>query len=128
VTTVSNGPKVVVSIVDDDQSVREALPDLVREFGFAAEAFASADDFLRSESVHSSHCLILDIAMPRMSGVVLWQALRSRGYAIPVIFITAESDRDLRPRLIHEGATECLFKPFSDVALHDALVAALGSR
>ena len=122
----SDGRDVLVSIVDDDESVREALPDLVREFGLAAESFDSADDFLVSDAVGRTRCLILDIAMPRMSGPALWQELMARGHLIPIIFITAAVDRQVRPRLLAQGATECLFKPFSDTALRDALHCALG--
>ena len=111
----------LISIVDDDESVRESLPDLLRVFGLTAKAFVSAGDFLGSGSMHDTKCLILDIAMPGMSGLELWQTLKSRGYSIPVIFITADDDRDLRRRLMHQGAIDCLSKPFSDTDLSDAL-------
>ena len=112
---------VLVSIVDDDESVRESLPDLVRQFGFAAEAFGSAEAFLASEVINETRCLILDIAMPGMSGPELQRELKSRQKHIPVIFITAREDRSVRSRLLAEGGVECLFKPFSDKALLDAL-------
>jgi FixJ family two-component response regulator len=115
----------LVSVVDDDQSVREALPDLLREFGFAAEVFSSAEEFLASDYVGQTKCLILDIAMPGMSGPVLQQELTLRGQAIPIVFITAHGDERIRPRLLQQGAVECLFKPFSDTALLGALNAAL---
>jgi FixJ family two-component response regulator len=118
----------LVSIVDDDESVRESLPDLLRELGFAAQAFSSAEAFLASEFVNETRCLILDIAMPGMSGPELQRELASRRQDIPTIFITASADTTLRPRLLADGAVECLFKPFSDTALLDALNAALPMR
>jgi FixJ family two-component response regulator len=119
------GTRSLVSIVDDDESVRESLPDLLIEFGFAARAFSSPEEFLASDSVGQTKCLILDIAMPRMSGPELQQELKLRGREIPIIFITASTDKSVRPRLLEEGAVECLFKPFSDTALLAALRAAL---
>jgi FixJ family two-component response regulator len=118
----------LVSIVDDDESIRESLPDLLRQFGFATEAFSSADAFLASECVAETRCLILDIAMPGMSGPQLQQELVHRRHNIPIVFITASENRDVRLRLIAAGAVECLFKPFSDTALLDALNRALGVR
>src|SRR5258708_36333340 len=114
---------VLVSIVDDDESVRESLPDLVRQFGFAAQAFPTAEAFLASEFVNETGCLILDIAMPGMSGPDLQRELKSRQKPIPIIFITASGDRSVRSRLLADGGVECLFKPFSDTALLDALTA-----
>src|ERR1700704_5437604 len=110
---------VLVSIVDDDEWVRESLPDLVRQFGFAVQAFSSAEAFLASEFVNETRCLILDIAMPGMSGPELRRELASRRQDIPTIFITASGDMTLRSLLLAEGAVECLFKPFSDAALLD---------
>jgi FixJ family two-component response regulator len=115
----------LVSIVDDDESVRESLPDLIRQFGFDVEAFASAEAFLASEFVNDTRCLVLDIAMPGMSGTDLQRELASRRETIPIVFITASGDRTIRRRLLAEGAVECLFKPFSETALLDALNAAL---
>ena len=115
----------LVSVVDDDESVRESLPDLLRQLGFAAQAFSSAEAFLASEAIGETRCLILDIAMPGMSGPDLQQELIRRRQAIPIVFITANGDRSVRPRLLAQGAVECLFKPFSDTALLDALNAAL---
>ena len=115
----------VVSVVDDDESMREALPDLLRELGHAVQAFSSAEQFLASNYADQSKCLILDIAMPDMSGPDLQRELASRGYKIPIIFITALADEKVRPRLIALGAVECLHKPFSDAALQDALDIAL---
>jgi FixJ family two-component response regulator len=114
----------LVSVVDDDDSVRESLPDLLRQFGFAAEAFASAEAFLASDRVAETGCLLLDLAMPGMSGPDLQMELRRRRQQIPIIFITAHGDHTVRPRLLARGAVECLFKPFSETALIDAVGAA----
>ncbi|MGN6236961.1 response regulator [Dyella sp.] len=117
--------RLLVSVVDDDESVRESLPDLLREFGFAVKAFPSAETFLASGDAEATRCLILDIAMPGMCGPELQQELARRGYAIPIIFITAHGDAAERPRLIRQGAVDCLMKPFSEAALLKALSAAL---
>jgi FixJ family two-component response regulator len=122
------GKRSLVSVVDDDESVRESLPDLLRQCGFAAEAFSSAEAFLASEVVSETSCLILDIAMPGMSGPDLQQELVRRRQKIPIVFITAQGDETVRPRLIARGAVECLFKPFSETALLDALNTALRMR
>jgi FixJ family two-component response regulator len=118
----------LVSVVDDDESVRESLPDLLRQFGFAAHAFSSAEAFLASEVVNETSCLILDVAMPGMSGPGLQEELIRRQQGIPIVFITANGDKTVRPRLLAQGAVECLFKPFSEAALLDALDAALRMR
>ncbi len=118
----------LVSVVDDDESVRESLPDLLRQFGFAAEAFSSAEAFLASDVVSETSCLLLDIAMPGMSGPELQQELARRRQEIPIVFITAGGDASIRRRLVAEGAVECLFKPFSETALLDALNAAVRER
>ena len=115
----------LISVVDDDESVRESLPDLLREFGFAAEAFSSAEEFLASECLGQTKCLVLDVAMPGMSGPDLQQELTRRREEIPIVFITAHRDENVRPRLLERGAVECLFKPFSETALLEALNAAL---
>jgi FixJ family two-component response regulator len=118
----------LVSVVDDDESVRESLPDLLRQFGYVAQAFSSAEAFLESEAVGETRCLILDIAMPGMSGPDLQQELMRRRQEIPIVFITAQGDETVRPLLLAHGAVECLFKPFSETALLDALNAALRTR
>jgi FixJ family two-component response regulator len=117
--------KSLVTIVDDDESVRESLPDLLRELGFAAQAFSSAEEFLASDAVGQTRCLILDIAMPGMTGYDLQRELTRRRHETPVVFITAHGDDDLRPRVLEDGAVECLLKPFSDTALLDGVNAAL---
>ena len=115
----------LVSVVDDDDSVRESLPELLREFGFDVEAFASAEEFLGSQSLTTTHCLILDIAMPGMSGPTLQRELTRQGRAIPIVFITANAEEKIRTQLLAAGAVECLFKPFSDTALLAAVTTAL---
>jgi FixJ family two-component response regulator len=118
----------LVAVVDDDESVRESLPDLLQQFGFAAQAFSSAEAFLASEALSETRCLILDVAMPGMSGPDLQQELMRRRQEIPIVFITANGDKILRPRLLAGGAVECLFKPFSETALLDAIKVALRMR
>src|SRR5258707_2592609 len=115
----------LISVVDDDESVRESLPDLLREFGFEVQAFTSAEEFLASDCVEQTRALLLDIAMPRMSGPELQQELTRRGHKTPIVFITANGDETIRPRMLAEGAVECLHKPFSEGALLRALNAAL---
>jgi FixJ family two-component response regulator len=115
----------LVAIVDDDESVRESLPDLIRVLGFTIRVFCSAEEFLASECVGQTRCLILDVAMVGMSGPELQQELLRRGYRIPIIFITAHNDERLRAHVLEQGAIECLFKPFSDSAMLAALAAAV---
>jgi FixJ family two-component response regulator len=118
-------PRSLISVVDDDESVRESLPDLLGEFGFATRAFESADQFLGSDVIGQTKCLILDIAMPGMSGLELQRELKLRRQEIPIVFITAMRDENLRPRVFEQGAVECLIKPFSETDLLDAVRAAL---
>ena len=115
----------LVAVVDDDESVRESLPDLLRALGFSAEAFSSAEEFLASELVSRTDCLVLDVAMPGMSGPALQKELTLRRQEIPIVFITAHGNENVRSRLLEEGAIECLFKPFSEAALLEAVQAAL---
>ena len=122
------GQRSLVSVIDDDESVRESLPDLLRQFGFAAQAFSSAEAFLASGVVSETRCLLLDVAMPGMSGPDLHEELIRRQQGIPTVFITADGDKTLRPRLLARGAVECLLKPFSETALLDALQTALRMR
>jgi FixJ family two-component response regulator len=114
----------LVSVVDDDESVRESLPDLLRELGFAARAFASAGEFLASDALEPTRCLLLDIAMPCMSGPELQRELIRRGIAIPVIFVTAQGDPAVRSAVLAQGAVDCLLKPFSEQQLRAALAVA----
>lgn len=115
----------LLSVVDDDESVRESLPELLREFGFAARAFSSAEEFLLSDCVDQTRCLILDVVMPGMSGPELQHELKLRRKEIPIVFITAQTDESIRPRLLEQGAVGFLSKPFSDTALLEAINAAL---
>jgi FixJ family two-component response regulator len=114
----------LVTVVDDDESVRESLPDLLRELGFAVRAFSSAEEFLASSSVDQTDCLVLDIAMPGMSGPDLQRELALRRHEIPIVFITAHVDEAARLRILDGGAVACLFKPFSETDLEEALCAA----
>jgi len=116
----------LVTIVDDDESVRESLPALLKELGFAVQAFSSAEEFLQSGYLERAQCLILDIAMPGMTGPDLQRELKLRWREIPIIFITAQADETVRPRMLEQGAVECLFKPFSEADLLKALNSALG--
>jgi FixJ family two-component response regulator len=115
----------LVSIVDDDQSVRESLPDLLKEFGMASQTFSSAEEFLAKDGISRSKCLILDVAMPGMCGPELQEELNRRKSKVPIIFITGHRDEMLISRLIGQGAIACLIKPFSDAAILEALDSAL---
>jgi FixJ family two-component response regulator len=115
----------LVSVVDDDESVRESLPDLLKVCGYRVEAFSSARDFLASDLVAETECLILDVAMPGMSGPDLQRELALRQETIPIIFITGHRDETDRPQLLERGAVACLFKPFSESALLAAVEKAL---
>src|SRR5215475_9308719 len=115
----------LLSVVDDDEMLRESLPDLLREFGFAARAFSSGQEFLLSDYLNETKCLILDVAMPGMSGLDIQEELKRRGRAIPIIFITGQKDEDIRKKALKQGAVKFLYKPFSDSALLDAVNAAL---
>jgi FixJ family two-component response regulator len=112
-------------VIDDDESVRESLPDLLGELGFLARAFSSAKEFLSSGCVGETDCLILDIAMPNMSGPELQQELKRSGREIPTIFITGQEDDTIRTQVLNQGAAAFLLKPFSDTALIAAIKPAL---
>ncbi len=118
----------LVSVVDDSESVRESLPDLLEQVGFAVQAFSSAEAFLAAQNAEQTRCLILDVGLPGMSGPDLQQELIRRGIAIPIVFITAQGDKSLKPRLVAAGAVACLFKPFNDTALIEAVEAALQTK
>ena len=115
----------LITVVDDDESVRESLPDLLKEFGFEAQTFSSAEQFLASKSIAETRCLLLDVAMPGMTGPDLQKELTRRDQSIPIVFITGQRDEAIRPRLIAEGAVDCLFKPFEPTDLLQALNTAL---
>jgi FixJ family two-component response regulator len=117
--------RALISIVDDDASVREALPDLLQEMGYSSRSFPSAAAFLSSGLIGDTRCLILDVAMRDMTGPELYRELIRRRQAVPVIFISAIRDEALRPRLLAEGAIDCLIKPVSEQALIEALQTAL---
>lgn len=120
-----HGNQPSIAVVDDDESVRESLPDLLKELGFRARAFLSPEEFLASDFLRETDCLILDVAMRGMSGPQLQTELKRLGSKIPIIFITAQSDKSLRQRLVEQGAVDCLLKPFSDAGLLKALNRAL---
>jgi FixJ family two-component response regulator len=118
---VSAGSHGFLAVIDDDESVRESLPDLVRQAGYSAVTFSSAQEFLASASLERIDCLILDFSMPGMSGRALLREMSARGSVIPAIFITARRNDELREQLLREGAVACLYKPFSATALLQAL-------
>jgi FixJ family two-component response regulator len=117
----------LIAVVDDDAAIREAVQSLLRSMGFRAEAFASAQDFLQSGRLPDTACLIVDVRMPRMSGLALQQQLTTAQCPIPIIFITAHGDAETRTRALRAGAVAFLDKPFSDEALLRAVQAALPS-
>ncbi|MCC8404653.1 response regulator [Paraburkholderia sp. MMS20-SJTN17] len=115
----------LVTLVDDDEAVRESLPDLVKIFGYDVAVFPSAEAFMASDAIGKTDCLVLDINMPGMGGIALFHELKRLGRKLPVVFITAKEDEALRVQLVSEGACDCLFKPFGDSALLAALQVAL---
>jgi FixJ family two-component response regulator len=122
-----NAPTIIVAVVDDDESVRESLPDLLQEFGLSSKAFASPIEYLQSSFVDETKCLISDVAMPGMSGPELRRELVRRGYAIPTILITAHGNAASRPDVL-EGAVACLIKPFNEAVLFSELKKVLHLR
>ena len=121
----ANSP--LISVVDVDDSVRESLGGLIRSVGFAVKVFASAEEFLNSDHLRNTHCLILDVRMPGMNGLELQRQLAATDRKIPVIFITAHGDEEVRSRALNGGAVDYLLKPFSEEALLNAIDAALKS-
>ena len=121
----ANSP--LISVVDDDDSVRESLGGLIRSVGFAVKVFASAEEFLNSDHLRNTDCLILDVRMPGMNGLELQRQLAATDRKIPVIFITAHGDDEVRSRALNGGAVDYLLKPFSEEALLNAIDAALKS-
>jgi FixJ family two-component response regulator len=115
----------MVSIVDDDESIRESVTSLVRSVGYRAEAFATAEEFLISDDSRTADCLILDVCLPGTSGLDLQRQLVSSGHQIPIVFITAQTSCEARVRAMNYGAVGFLFKPFSEEDLFAALHAAL---
>ena len=117
----------LVAVVDDDESVRESLPDLLRSFGFTVEPFRSAEDFLASSLRPQVGCLVLDISMPGMSGPELQMELKRIDQRVPIVFITSGVDEALHSCVLERGAVACLIKPFSEEAIHNAILKALKS-
>ena len=115
----------LISVVDDDDSVRESLSGLIRSVGFGVSVFSSAEEFLHSDRLADTECLILDVRMPGMNGLELQRYLAASHHAIPVIFITAHGDEESRVRALNGGAVEYLLKPFSEEALLRAIDTAL---
>lgn len=115
----------LVALIDDDESVRESVPDLLRELGFAARAFESANAFLASDCIPDVECLIIDVFMPVMKGPELYAELKRRGHSLPAVFISARADEAVHHRMVDPAATPIVAKPFDETALHDAINLAL---
>ena len=115
----------VICVVDDDESVREALRGLMRSVGFAVNVFASAEEFLDSDHLRNTDCLILDVRLPGMNGLELQRQLATSHSEIPIIFITSYEDDEVRARALNAGAVAYLLKPFNDEDLLNAIDAAL---
>lgn len=122
----SNSP--LISVVDDDDAVRESLQRLIRSVGFTVQAFPSAEQFLNSDQLRHTRCLILDVKLPGIDGLELQRQLTANRCEIPVIFITAHADERTRVRALGNGALEYLFKPFSEEALLNAIHMSLAAR
>jgi FixJ family two-component response regulator len=114
-----------ISVVDDDESVRESLQGLLQAMGYGVETFCCADEFLESDCLERTDCLILDVRMPGMRGPELQRTLVQRGNGVPIVFITAHGDEEVRLQVLADGAVDCLLKPFSEDALLTAIRAAL---
>lgn len=114
-----------ISVVDDDDSVRESLQAFIRSIGFLVETFPSAREFLKSEHLEKTNCVILDVRMPVMNGLELHRRLVASGRAIPAIFITAYGDKDSKAEAIKNGAVDYLLKPFREDALRHSIAKAL---
>jgi FixJ family two-component response regulator len=111
----------LISVVDDDESIRRTTTLLIESFGFRAAAFESADGFLKSDQLHETSCLIVDIQMPGMNGLQLQSHLAAAGCGVPIIFITAYDDKESRRRAMQAGAVAFLGKPFSDEQLFQTI-------
>ncbi|HEX3984217.1 MAG TPA: response regulator [Acidisoma sp.] len=117
-----------VAVVDDDESVRESLPDLLWELGYEARGFVSAEEFLEADKARQAECLVLDVAMPGMSGIDLQHELSRRERKVPTVFITAHDIEVVPLRVREMGTVDCLLKPFTDTALLEAMQAALNGK
>jgi FixJ family two-component response regulator len=115
----------LISVVDDDESVRESLESLLKSLGFEVEAFSGAEEFLEAKQVSMTDCLILDVALNGMSGPELQRHLKEVHRSIPIIFITGHGTEALRARVVADGAVDCLMKPFSEEGLLSAVKRAL---
>jgi FixJ family two-component response regulator len=115
----------VISIVDDDESVRTALKSSIDSVGFSAEVFCSGEEFLKSSFVYRTHCLIADVRMPGMTGLELQERLNAAGSSVPIVFISAHDDKEARVRGLRAGAIDFLEKPFSEESLLGAISAGL---
>jgi len=115
----------LISIVDDDDSLRNSLDNLIRSVGFHAQGFPSAEALLSSNQLHDTACLILDVRLPGMNGLELQRRIAAANWRIPIIFITSHADGDARARALEAGAVDYLFKPFREEQLLDAIDAAL---
>src|ERR1700756_467802 len=115
----------LVAIVDDDELIRESLHGLMKEAGFSAQAFASAEEFLNSDELEHTACLIADIRMPGMSGLELQSRLTEDHHKIPIIFITAQGDEKIRMQALRAGAVEFLTKPLDRGLLLDSVRTAM---
>ena len=115
----------LISVVDDDESLRESLEGLLKAVGYRVSVFSSAEAFLASQTPAKTGCLILDVRMPGMSGPELQQKLKTNGRRIPIVFITAHGDEDVISRVMADGAIDCLLKPFSEDSLLHAIGLAL---
>ena len=118
----------LICVVDDDDSVRESLRRLMRSVGFAVNVFASAEEFLDSDRLRNTNCLILDVRLPGMNGLELQRHLATSHSEIPIIFITSYEDDEMRARALNAGAVDYFLKPFNDEDLLDAIDAALKSN
>jgi FixJ family two-component response regulator len=115
----------LIAIVDDDDSLRKSLDNLLRSVGFRTQGFSSAEAFLSSQQAHDTACLILDVRMPGMSGLELQRQLEAANWRIPIIFVTAHADDDARAQALAAGAVDFLYKPFHEEALLNAIDTAL---
>jgi FixJ family two-component response regulator len=115
----------LISIVDDDDSLRNSLDNLIRSVGFRAQGFSSAEAFLNSNQVHDTACLILDVRLPGMNGLELQRQIVAANWQVPIIFITSHADGDAQARALEAGAVDFLCKPFREEQLLNAIDAAL---